>query len=52
MRLGDGCFAGDGELFDAFAEGCAGDAEEFCGTDLVSVGDAHGVEGELAFEPR
>ena len=50
-RSGDGGFAGDGELFDPFAQGCAGNAEEFCGADLVSVGDAHGVEGELAFEP-
>ncbi len=50
--LGDGCFARDGELFDAFPQGCAGDAEEFGGADLVAVGDAHGVKGELAFEPR
>ncbi len=49
--LCDGGFASDGELFDAFTECGAGDAEEFCGADLIAVGHAHCVEGELPFQP-
>ena len=36
---------------EAFAEGGAGNAEEFGGADLVVAGFLHGAERELTFDP-
>jgi len=49
---GDGKFLFDAEFFDAFAEGGAGDAEEFGGLNLVAAGFGEGGDDEFAFDGR
>jgi len=50
--LFDGHLLVDAEFFDAFAQGCPGDAEEFGGVNLVASGFFEGLDDELAFDGR